>query len=236
MKRQLCPGVVIFLSCCAFSLLAQEPPRLLPGIMTPNYVKLVSAKKAAHTEHESSGLVIGPHRVITAHHLYHKRRRIFCGTNPGKVYLVARDFDLMAVEFPDVTFSPQLTFASDVAVGDKLKVYANSLGLDGVYLEYIVAKVEARVIYVQPKLLAGTSGAAFYNQRGDLVGLGQGSACETPIGCDSGLGIIIPFWVVKPFVEQALNWKAAMAETDRPHYLAAGFESADGSRHPLPHP
>jgi hypothetical protein len=218
-------------------LAAQETPREIASRVTPAVVTIRASADGALRSTASGFLIQDDGVVVTNHHVIdgadELEVELSTGESFGDVYFVASspERDLAVLRIP-ATQLPVLEIgdASALAVGDRIYVVGNPMGMDRTFTDGLVSarRVLDGVGYIQisAPISSGSSGGPVLDAAGRVVGVATASITEAqnlnlavPIGYAEGLLSVGA--APRPFADVAREWGAG---DDEAHAgIAASF-------------
>ena len=148
---------------------------------------------------EGSAVIVNSTTVVTSQHLIQPFGETSLANNPiPDVVVEMPRHDLVFIIFPRPTFNFPPLEPATVEQGERVYEISNAYALNGIYEEYVVAKVTPTLIFTKPAIDHGASGAAVFNGKGQIIGISAGIRSDSG---EEGLGFIVPV----SFFEKILN-------------------------------
>jgi S1-C subfamily serine protease len=172
--RYIFLALAIIVACCGSSL--EESP------MFSNYCEIITLDDDGMVKNRGTGLAFTPSRCLINFHSIEAGQYIGIQDEKSSLVVIGNIVyadpheDLVVVDFAKNLFAPKnVKEAKGFSVGDTALCYANTLGLGKVFHKVVISKITENRILFHPTLGKGASGAGLWSEKGELIGIAQGT-------------------------------------------------------------
>ena len=150
-----------------------------------------------------SGTVVGPQVILSAKHCFAHNALIAVNGEPAKMLAYSNSGEDHILVKVDRKFRRWARFGLSMRQGDHISWTGNPNGMENIYREGVVSRIEEDEILVQAPVFGGDSGSGVFDETGRVVGVVTGYK----IAWDQNGHSFTLTWLI-PLRLNSANWKA----------------------------
>jgi hypothetical protein len=178
LTRALLAGFLLAVSGCA---------SLPPEVLAKRSVAVLDLTEGG----TCSGTLVGPSTLLTAAHCLEGADLVAINMVPVNVLRIELDGADHARVTVDHVFPHWAPMGSEPAQRDRVFMYGNPAGRRDLYREGYISGSDGKTVYVDIEIGHGDSGAALFNERGQIIGVVTGYGQHYAFV----IGVVLPFGV-----------------------------------------